>query len=73
MLRKTDSAPTRRSKTTRAAIPASSKAPLSHPVPRDGVPEMFVDGRMIPWIVQARDQSPRPGQMRFTALRVLRS
>ena len=73
MLRKTDSAPTRRSKTTRAAIPASSKAPLSHPVPRDGVPEMFVDGRMMTWNLQTREQRSQPGQMRFTALRVLRS
>jgi hypothetical protein len=54
-------------------MPASNRAPLSQPVPRDGVLEMFVDGRMMTWNLQTRDQRPRPGQMRFGAPQVLRS
>jgi hypothetical protein len=73
MLRKTGSAPTRRSRTTRATIPAANKAPLSQPVLRDLVPEILVDERMMTGLVQTRDQRPRPGQMRFGAPRVLKS
>jgi hypothetical protein len=39
-------------------MPTSSKAPLSHPVPRDLVPEDFVDERMMICILQTRDQRP---------------
>jgi hypothetical protein len=44
-----------------AAMPTSNKAPLSQPVPRDRVPEVFVDERMMICILQTRDQRPRRG------------